>query len=110
MTYTLARQGKNQTYDNLTRLPNNINITTEGVEGESLMLYLDSYNIAAATGSACTTEDSEPSHVLLAMGKGDTAARSSLRITLGKESTKKQIDYLLNVLPGIVHELRKTKL
>lgn len=85
----------------LRRLPNNINLQLQA-EGEAVMLYLDAKNIATATGSACTTESADPSHVLKAIGLTDTEAKSSLRITLGKSTTKQQLDYVLKVLPEVV--------
>jgi cysteine desulfurase len=89
------------------RLPNNINISIIGVEGEALMLYLDSYNIAVSTGSACTTTSTDPSHVLIALGRTAHDAYSSVRFTLGRETTKADVDYVLKVLPGLVQELRR---
>ncbi len=73
------------------RLPNNINVTIEGVEGESLMLYLDSYNIAVSTGSACSSATNDPSHVLLALGRTPRQAQSSIRLTLGRGQTKSRL-------------------
>jgi cysteine desulfurase len=89
------------------RLPNNVNVSFAGVEGEALMMYLDSYNICVATGSACTAQSPDPSHVLLAIGLSDNIARSSIRFTLGQKTTKSDLDYVLKVLPGLVTELRK---
>lgn len=83
------------------RLPNNINIQLHA-EGEAVMLYLDANNIATATGSACSTESADPSHVLKAIGLTDVEAKSSLRITLGKSTTKQQLAYVLKVLPAVV--------
>lgn len=104
------RQKKINNLDaSITRLPNNISITFNGVEGETLMLYLDSYNIAVATGSACATESNDPSHVLVALGASAKAARSTVRFTLGRSTTKAELDYVLKVLPGIVGELRRVQ-
>lgn len=89
------------------RLPNNINISFSGLEGESLVLKLDQYGIAASTGSACTSSELSPSHVLLALGLSEDLAHGSLRITLGRKTTKKDLDYVLNILPKIVEQLRK---
>ncbi len=89
------------------RLPNNINISFSGLEGESLVLKLDQYGIAASTGSACTSSELTPSHVLLALGLSEDLAHGSLRITLGRKTTKKDLDYVLNILPKIVEQLRK---
>ncbi len=91
------------------RLPNNINVTIKGVEGEALMFYLDSYGIAVSTGSACSTGSLDASHVLLAIGRSQKDARSSIRFSLGKTTTKADLDYVLEVLPGIVAEMRKIK-
>ncbi len=89
------------------RLPNNVNICFEFIEGESLLLNLDMNNIAASSGSACTSGSLEPSHVLLALGLSHEIAHGSLRLTLGHETTKEQLDFLLDILPGIVDRLRK---
>ncbi len=91
------------------RLPNNINISFSGVDGEALMLYLDSYNIAVSTGSACASATTDPSHVILAIGKSPEIAKASIRFTLGQSTTKQKLDYVLNVLPGIVAELRRVQ-
>lgn len=90
------------------RLANNINVTIKGVEGEALLLYLDSFNIAVSTGSACTTGKADPSHVLLALGRSPLQSKSSIRMTLGKQTTKREIDYTLKVLKPLILELRKT--
>ncbi len=89
------------------RLPNNINFSFEGVEGESVLLGLDLAGIAASSGSACSSGSLEPSHVLLALGQTAEQARSSLRITLGKENTEEESDYLLGVLVDLVQRLRQ---
>ncbi len=94
--------------DEKRRLPNNINLTFQGVEGEALMLYLDSYGICIATGSACATEEGDPSHVLLALGKSKKEALSSIRITLGKQNTKQEVDWSVGIITAVVKELRKT--
>jgi cysteine desulfurase len=91
------------------RLNNNINISIQGIEGEALMLYLDSYGISVSTGSACSTGSSDASHVLLAIGRSENDAKSSIRFSLGKTTTKADLDYALEVLPGIVAEMRKIK-
>lgn len=87
--------------------PHIANISFRGVEGEGLVISLDQKGIAVATGSACTSHALEPSHVLIAMGLTHLEAHSSLRISLGKHTTEKEIDYFLNVLPGVVEKLRK---
>ncbi|HLF71657.1 MAG TPA: cysteine desulfurase family protein [Dehalococcoidia bacterium] len=89
------------------RLPNSFSCCLEGVEGEAVLIQLDLAGIAASSGSACTTGSLEPSHVLTAMGVPAEIARSSLRLTLGKENTRADIDRLLETLPGIVEKLRK---
>ena len=89
------------------RLPNNVNISLEYIEGESMLLHLDMLGIAASTGSACTSSSLEPSHVLLAIGLPHELAHGSLRFTLGRWSKKSDIDYLIEVLPGIIDRLRK---
>ncbi len=78
----------------------------KGVEGEALLLSLDREGIAASSGSACTTGELQPSHVLLAMGYKPEEAHGSLRFSLGKDTTEKDIDYVLKKLPGIVERLR----
>lgn len=88
------------------RLPGNLNVSFEYIEGESMLLLLDSFGICASTGSACTSGSLEPSHVLLATGLSPEVAHGSLRLTLGDENTDEELDYLLGVLPGIVTRLR----
>jgi len=88
------------------RLPNNVNISFMDIEGEAMVLYLDSYGIYAATGSACQSATLEPSHVIRAIGLPYEAAHGSLRLSLGRRTTKADLDYLLKVLPGIVEKLR----
>jgi cysteine desulfurase len=88
------------------RLPNNVNVSINYVEGESVLLNLDLEGICASTGSACTSEDLEPSHVLVAMGLPHLQAHSSLRFSLGKWTTEDEINKVLDVLPGIVAKLR----
>jgi cysteine desulfurase len=89
------------------RLVNNANFRFDYIEGEGLILQLDFRGIAASTGSACSTGSLEPSHVLLALGLKHEQAHGSLRITLGRENTQEEADYLLEVLPGIVAKLRE---
>ncbi|WP_376795202.1 cysteine desulfurase NifS [Thermogemmatispora sp.] len=88
------------------RLANNASFCFEGVEGESILLNLDLLNIAASTGSACTSGSVEPSHVLVALGLPPQWARGSLRLTLGKDNSEEDIETVLAVLPGIVEKLR----
>jgi cysteine desulfurase len=89
------------------RLPNNVNVSIEFVEGESLLLSLDMVGIAASSGSACTSGSLDPSHVLLAMGISHEVAHGSLRFTLGRQNTEEDIAYVLEPLPKIVERLRK---
>ena len=88
------------------RLPGNVNISIEGIEGESLLLSLDMYGICASSGSACTSGSLDPSHVLLAIGLCHEVAHGSLRISLSDENTMEDVDKILEVLPGIVNRLR----
>lgn len=88
------------------RIPGNVNVSFEFVEGESLLLSLDMQGIAASSGSACTSGSLEPSHVLLAMGIPPQLAHGSVRMTLGRDNTAEDIDYVLEVLPDIVVRLR----
>jgi cysteine desulfurase len=88
------------------RLPNNVNVSIDFVEGESLLLSLDLEGISASTGSACSSASLEPSHVLLALGLSPEQAHGSLRFTLGRENSEADVEQVLNVLPGIVARLR----
>jgi cysteine desulfurase len=88
------------------RLPNNVNVSVEFVEGESMLLNLDLEGIAASTGSACSSSSLEPSYVLLAMGLLHELAHGSLRFSLGRESTEEDIARVLEVLPRIIAKLR----
>ena len=89
------------------RLPNNANFSFTGVEGEPILLGLDMAGIAASSGSACSSGSLEPSHVLLALGQSAEIARGSLRLTLGRENTEEEIEYLLEVLIDLVRRLRQ---
>ena len=89
------------------RLPNNVNVSIFGVEGESMLLSLDEAGIACSTGSACSSSSLEPSHVLTALGLSPEAAHSSLRFTFGRDTQKKDLDYTLQQLVQIVERLRK---
>ena len=89
------------------RLPNNVNFSFEGVQGEPILLGLDLAGIAASSGSACSSGSLEPSHVLLALGQTAELARGSLRITLGRSNTKEEVDYTLKVLTDLVAQLRQ---
>jgi cysteine desulfurase len=88
------------------RLPNNVNVSVQFVEGESMLLSLDMEGIAASTGSACSSSTLTPSHVLLALGLQPEQAHCSLRFTLGRETTKEEIGRVLEALPPIVAKLR----
>jgi cysteine desulfurase len=88
------------------RLPNNASFVFKYIEGEAMLLNLDLAGICASSGSACTTGESEPSFVLTAMGIPPEIAHGSLRLTLGRENTDDDIDYVMSVLPGIVEKLR----
>jgi cysteine desulfurase len=89
------------------RLPNNLSFCIEGVEGESVLIQMDLNGIAASSGSACTTGSLEPSHVLTAMGLPTEVARGSLRLSMGKDNSRADADYLIERLPGIVEKLRR---
>jgi cysteine desulfurase len=88
------------------RLPNNVNISFMDLEGEALTLYLDAKGIYVSTGSACTSASLDPSHVILALGLPYGVAHGSIRFTLGRATTKEDIDYVLEVLPPLVEKLR----
>jgi len=88
------------------RLPNNASFLFKYIEGESILLHLDLLGICASSGSACTSGSEEPSHVILAIGIPRQGAHGSLRLTLGNENTEEDVDYVLQVLPGIVEKLR----
>ena len=88
------------------RLPGNVNITFEFIEGESILLSLDFEGVCASSGSACTSGSLDPSHVLLAIGLPHELAHGSLRLTLGDGSTDEDVDYVLEVVPPIIERLR----
>lgn len=88
------------------RLANNVNFSFDRVEGEPILLGLDLAGISASSGSACSSASLEPSHVLTALGLTAEQAQGSLRLTLGKDNTEEDVDYLLDVLPGLVRKLR----
>ena len=89
------------------RLPNNASFLFSYIEGESILLNLDLLGVAASSGSACTSGSLEPSHVLMAMGFPHEVAHGSLRLSLGKENSASDVDYVLEILPGIVEKLRQ---
>lgn len=88
------------------RLPNNVNISVLDIEGEAMILYLDAKGIYISTGSACTSTTLDPSHVILALGRPYEYAHGSLRFTLGRRTTKEDLDYVMEVLPAVVEKLR----
>ena len=88
------------------RLPGNVNVCFEFVEGESILLSLDFKGICASSGSACTSGSLDPSHVLLAIGLPHEIAHGSLRLTLGEGSKEEDVDYILEVIPPIIERLR----
>ena len=92
--------------DGAKRLPNNVNFSFQFIEGESLLIMLDMEGICASSGSACTSGSLDPSHVLLAIGLPHEIAHGSLRLTLSEENTKKEIDFTVDTLKGIVEKLR----
>jgi len=89
------------------RLPNNAHFRFTAIEGESLIMSLDDKGIAASTGSACSSKKLEPSHVLMAIGLNEVEAHGSLRLTLGRENTDEELEYVLEVLPEVVERLRE---
>ncbi len=89
------------------RLPGSLNLSFEGVEGESLLLSLDLEGIAASTGSACSAGSPEPSHVLTALGLSPELAQVSIRITMGRSNTREDVDYALKVIQKVVTRLRE---
>lgn len=88
------------------RLPNNVNFSIEYIEGESMLLNLDMLGIAASTGSACTSGDLEPSHVLLSIGRPHELCHGSIRLSVGRYTREEEIDRFLDVFPKIVAKLR----
>ncbi len=87
-------------------LASTLNVSFTGVEGEAILLYLDIEGIAVSTGSACASGSLDPSHVLLATGVDAELAHGSIRFSMGRESSRQEVDYLLNVLPGIIERIR----
>ncbi|MBD3300205.1 MAG: aminotransferase class V-fold PLP-dependent enzyme [Candidatus Moranbacteria bacterium] len=90
------------------RSPNNLNISFKGIEGESIVLLLSNYNICVSTGSACSSNSLDPSHVQLAIGNDHLTAHGSIRFSLGENITKKDLDYTVEKLKLVVEKLRKT--
>lgn len=87
-------------------IPNTVNVSFPGAEGEAILLYLDLQGIAVSTGSACASGSLDPSHVLLATGSSPERAHGSIRISMGRETTMDEIEYMLDVLPGIITRIR----
>jgi len=92
--------------DLINRVPGNVNMCFEGVEGESLLLMLDMRGIAASSGSACTSGSLDPSHVLLALGLPHEVAHGSLRLSLSHDNTEEEVDYIIKTVPEVVGYLR----
>ncbi len=92
--------------DPVNRLPNNVSFCFEGIEGESLLLYLDANGICASSGSACTSGSLDPSHVLLAIGRVHDVAHGSLRLSLSDYNTTEEMDHILTCVPQVVQLLR----
>ena len=92
--------------DRKKRLPNNVNFSFQFIEGESMLILLDSKGIAASSGSACTSGSLDPSHVLLAIGLPHAIAHGSLRLTMSEENTKEEMDYVVEQLTAILERLR----
>jgi len=88
------------------RAANNFSACFEYIEGEAILIALDLAGVAASSGSACTSGSLEPSHVLTALGVPEDLARGSLRLTVGKDNTREQIEHVLEILPGIVSRIR----
>ena len=92
--------------DPVNRLPGNVSFCFEGIEGESLLLYLDMHGICASSGSACTSGSLDPSHVLLAIGRVHDVAHGSLRLSLSHYNTMEEVDHILTYVPQVVQQLR----
>ena len=92
--------------DKKKRLPNNVNFSFQFIEGESLLIMLDMKGVCASSGSACTSGSLDPSHVLLAIGLPHEIAHGSLRMTLGADTEKEDVDYVVDCLKEIVDQLR----
>jgi cysteine desulfurase len=93
--------------DPAARVPNTTNISFDGIEAESLLIALDLEGVAVSTGSACSSGSLEPSHVLRAMNLPSPRARNSLRFSLGRATTDAEIDFVIDILPGLAHRLRQ---
>jgi cysteine desulfurase len=99
-------EGAQRNGDEHLRLPNTANVSFEFIEGEGILLLLDEKNIAASSGSACTSGSLEPSHVMMAMGVPYTLAHSSTRFSLSRYTTDADVDAVLQAMPSIVQKLR----
>lgn len=88
------------------RLPNNLHISIKGIDGEALLIYLDAAGIQCSTGAACSLIEAESSHVLHALGLSDEQIKSSLRFSLGRSTTKKDLDYVLTILPEAIKKIQ----
>ena len=89
------------------RLPNNANFSFQFIEGESLLIMLDMKGICGSAGSACTTGNTEPSHVLTAIGLDEQTANASLRLSINEDITRKELDYVVEILKESVRSLRE---
>ncbi|HOO45704.1 MAG TPA: aminotransferase class V-fold PLP-dependent enzyme, partial [Deltaproteobacteria bacterium] len=87
-------------------LPGTLNVSFDGAEGEAIILYLDLEGVAVSTGSACASGSLDPSHVILATGLPAECAHGSIRISLGRDNTHEDIEYMLDVLPPIMERIR----
>ena len=83
-----------------------MNVSFYGAEGEAILLYLDMEGIAVSTGSACASGSLDPSHVLLALGLEHEYAHGSIRMSMGRETTKEDMEYVLGTLPGVIEKIR----
>lgn len=92
------------------RLPGNVNISFEDIEGDVLLMALDSLGVCASSGSACSAGAIEPSQVLLSIGLSKEMAKGALRLTMGSRTTEKEVDYLLEVIPSIIERIRKNRM
>ena len=92
--------------DRLNRLPGNVNFSFKGIDSEVLLFKLDDKGICVSSGSACSSKNQNPSHVLMAIGLPYELAKGSLRVTLGESNTREDVDYLVENLVEIIYELR----
>lgn len=100
-------EGSFLTGNEVYRLPNNASFVFSGIRGEELLELLNVYNIFASSGSACETGSDEPSHVLKAIGLSDEMANGSLRLTMGRDTTKEAVDYAVEKLKKSIEVLRR---